>query len=197
MKKYFLNFIFIITAVSLLSSCGYNSMVTKEENVKSAWAQVENQYQRRMDLIPNLVATVQGYADFEQETLTKVIEARANATSTTIDANNLNEESLAKFQKNQDALSGALSRLMVVVERYPDLKANQNFRDLQVQLEGTENRIATERMNFNNSVRDYNAYIRRFPNNLIASMFGFQSKGYFEAKEGAEEVPNVEFGKRE
>ncbi len=197
MKKLIFNLIVLIAASSLLSSCGYNSMVTKEENVKSAWSQVENQYQRRMDLIPNLVSTVQGYADFEQETLTKVVEARANATSMKVDANNLSEDEIAKFQKNQDALSGALSRLLVVVERYPDLKANQNFRDLQVQLEGTENRIATERMNFNNAVRDYNAFIRRFPNNITASIFGFQTKGYFEAKEGADEVPTVEFGKRE
>lgn len=172
---------------------GYNNMVSKEETVTSAWAQVENVYQRRADLIPNLVNTVKGYADFEQETLTKVIEARAKATSITVDPTNLTPEKLAEFQAAQGELSSALGRLLVSVERYPDLKANQNFLDLQSQLEGTENRITVERQKFNTVVQDYNTYIRRFPQNILSGMYGFEKKGYFEAKEGAEEVPQVQF----
>lgn len=172
---------------------GYNNMVSKEETVTSAWAQVENVYQRRADLIPNLVNTVKGYADFEQETLTKVIEARAKATSITVDPTNLTPEKLAEFQSAQGELSSALGRLLVSVERYPDLKANQNFLDLQSQLEGTENRITVERQKFNTVVQDYNTYIRRFPQNILSGMYGFEKKGYFEAKEGAEEVPQVQF----
>lgn len=172
---------------------GYNNMVSKEETVTSAWAQVENVYQRRADLIPNLVNTVKGYADFEQETLTKVIEARAKATSITVDPTNLSPEKLAEFQAAQGELSSALGRLLVSVERYPDLKANQNFLDLQSQLEGTENRITVERQKFNTVVQDYNTYIRRFPQNILSGMYGFEKKGYFEAKEGAEEVPQVQF----
>lgn len=181
-----------IAAVSL-SSCGYNSMVSKEEAVTAQWSQVENVYQRRADLIPNLVATVKGYADFEQETLTGVIEARAKATSVTVDPSKLNAETIQKFQEAQEGLSSALSKLMVVVERYPDLKANQNFLELQAQLEGTENRITVERKKFNEAVQDYNTYIRKFPNNMIAGMFSFEKKGYFEAKEGAETPPEVKF----
>ncbi|HEX5171747.1 MAG TPA: LemA family protein [Cyclobacteriaceae bacterium] len=172
---------------------GYNNMVAKEETVTSAWAQVENVYQRRADLIPNLVNTVKGYADFEQETLTKVIEARAKATSITVDPTNLTPEKLAEFQAAQGELSNALGRLLVSVERYPDLKANQNFLDLQSQLEGTENRITVERQKFNAVVQDYNTYIRRFPQNFLSGIYGFEKKGYFEAKEGAEEAPKVEF----
>ncbi len=172
---------------------GYNNMVSKEETVTSAWAQVENVYQRRADLIPNLVNTVKGYADFEQETLTKVIEARAKATSITVDPTNLTPEKLAEFQSAQGELSSALGRLLVSVERYPDLKANQNFLDLQSQLEGTENRITVERQKFNTVVQDYNTYIRRFPQNILSGMYGFEKKGYFEAKEGAAEVPQVQF----
>jgi LemA protein len=171
----------------------YNNMVASEEGVTSAWAQVENVYQRRADLIPNLVNTVKGYAQFEQETLTKVIEARAKATSITVDPKNLTPEKLAEFQAAQGELSNALGRLLVSVERYPDLKANQNFLDLQSQLEGTENRITVERQKFNDVVRSYNTYIRRFPQNLLAGMYGFESKGYFEAKEGADEAPQVQF----
>lgn len=176
------------------SACtSYNSMVDKQETVSSAWSQVENVYQRRADLIPNLVETVKGYASHEKQTLEGVIEARSKATSTTIDASNMNAESLKKFQAAQDGLSSALSRLMVVVERYPDLKANQNFLQLQAQLEGTENRIAVERKKFNDTAKDYNAYIRKFPRNIWAGMFNFEKRPYFEASEGAENAPEVKF----
>lgn len=168
-------------------------MVEKQEAVTAQWAQVENVYQRRADLIPNLVATVKGYADFEQETLTAVIEARAKATGITVDPTNPDASSIQQFQAAQDGLSSALSRLMVVVERYPDLKANQNFLELQAQLEGTENRISVERKKFNDTAREYNTYIRKFPNNLIAGMFDFDKKEYFEADAGAEKAPKVEF----
>lgn len=171
----------------------YNKMVTMDETVTSQWAQVENVYQRRADLIPNLVATVKGYADFEQKTLTDVIEARSKATSVTIDPTNLNEASMQQFQAAQDGLSSALSRLMVVVERYPDLKANLGFLDLQTQLERTENRITVERMNFNTKAQEYNSYIRSFPKNIYASLFGFEKKAYFTAQEGAEKAPEVKF----
>lgn len=170
-------------------------MVEKQEAVISQWAQVENTYQRRADLIPNLVNTVKGYADFEQETLTGVIEARSKATSINIKADDLNPETIAKFQKAQSQLSGALSRLLVTVERYPDLKANQNFLELQAQLEGTENRIAVERKKFNDVTRDYNAYIKKFPQVMYSGMFDFEKKGYFEAESGAETVPEVDFSK--
>ena len=171
----------------------YNNMVSQEEAVTSAWAQVENVYQRRADLIPNLVATVKGYAEHEQETLTKVIEARAKATSITVDPTNLTPEKVAEFQAAQGELSSALGRLLVSVERYPDLKANQNFLELQTQLEGTENRIAVERQKFNDTVQAYNTYIRRFPQVMLAGMFGFQQKGYFKAAEGAQQAPEVQF----
>ena len=171
----------------------YNEMVSLEEGVTSQWAQVENVYQRRADLIPNLVNTVKGYADFEQETLTQVIDARSKATSVNVNTDNLSPESIQQFQQAQEGLSGALSRLMVGVERYPDLKANQNFLELQSQLEGTENRIAVERKKFNDETRNYNQYIRRFPQNLLAGMYGFEVKGYFEATAGAEVVPEVSF----
>ena len=172
-----------------------NSLVDKEEEVNRAWAQVENQYQRRADLVPNLVNTVKGAANFEQETLTAVTEARSKATSVQISAESLNNpQKLQQFQQAQSQLSGALSRLLVSVERYPELKANQNFRDLQSQLEGTENRIATERNRFNNAARDYNSEIRKFPGSLFASLFGFERKAYFEAEKGAENAPTVDFG---
>lgn len=171
----------------------YNNMVQQDEGIGAAWAQVENQYQRRADLIPNLVNTVKGYADFEQETLTGVIEARAKATSVTIDPSNLSQEAIANFEQAQQGLSGALSRLLVSVERYPDLKANTQFQQLQVQLEGTENRISVERRNFNETVRSYNTYIRSFPKNLYANIFGFEQKGYFEATAGSESAPEVSF----
>jgi LemA protein len=171
----------------------YNSMVERQEAVSSLWSQVENQYQRRSDLIPNLVNTVKGYANFEQQTLTGVIEARAKATSVNINAGNLTPEKVAQFQEAQDGLSSALSRLLVTVEKYPDLKANQNFLELQSQLEGTENRITVARMNFNEGVQSYNTYIRRFPQNFLAGPYGFEKKGYFEAQPGAEKAPEVKF----
>ena len=183
----------IFAIIPLLSSCGYNQMVSYDEAVSAQWAQVENSYQRRADLIPNLVSTVKGYANFEKETLTGVIEARAKATSVQLNADNLDAASLQNFQAAQDGLSSALSRLMVVVERYPDLKANQNFLELQAQLEGTENRIAVERRKFNEITRQYNTYIRKFPKNIVASIFSFDKKTYFEAEESAKEVPTVEF----
>ena len=171
----------------------YNSLVTADENAQSAWSQVENVYQRRADLIPNLVATVKGYAAHESETLESVVAARAKATQVTIDPANLSADEIAKYNEAQGELGSALGKLLMIQENYPDLKANQNFRDLQAQLEGTENRIATERMKFNQAVKDYSTLIRRFPNNIFASMFGFEKKGYFEADAGAENAPKVEF----
>jgi len=177
-----------------LSSCGYNSMVEKSETVEGQWANVENSYQRRADLVPNLVATVKGAADFEKETLTEVIEARAKATSIQVNASDLNPETIANFQAAQSKLSGALSRLLVSVERYPELKANQNFLELQAQLEGTENRIAVERKKFNDATKNYNAYIKKIPQVIYSGWFGFEKKGYFEADAGAESAPEVDFG---
>ncbi len=171
----------------------YNSFVNMEEDIDGTWGNVENQYQRRMDLIPNLVNTVKGYADFEQETLTQVIEARAKASQTTIDPSNMTQEQLQQFQASQGEVSSALSRLLVTVERYPDLKANQNFLELQAQLEGTENRITVARDRFNEQAKAYNAKTRRFPGTLVASIFGFERKPYFESAEGADEAPVVEF----
>jgi len=171
----------------------YNSMVTKDEAIDGQWAQVENVYQRRADLIPNLVSTVKGYAAHEKETLEGVVNARAKATSTTIDPSKLNAESIQQFAAAQDGLSSALSKLMVVVERYPDLKANQNFLELQAQLEGTENRITVERQKFNETAKDFNTYIRKFPKNIWARLFGFEKKDYFESQAGAEKAPEVQF----
>lgn len=182
----------ILLAVWGISS--YNGLVEKQENVNQSWAQVENQYQRRSDLVPNLVNTVKGAANFEQETLTQVIEARSKASSIQIDASDLNNpQMLQQFQQAQSQLSGALSRLLATVEAYPELQANQNFRDLQAQLEGTENRIATERQRFNETAQTYNTSTRRFPTSIFAGLFGFDRKAYFEAEEGAEEVPEVQF----
>ena len=186
--------VLVLGVLVVFSACSsYNTAVGKDEGIKKAWSQVENQYQRRADLIPNLVSTVKGYANFEAQTLQAVIEARAKATQVTVDANNLSPESIQQFEQAQGALSGALGRLLVSVERYPDLKANQNFLDLQKQLEGTENRISVERKNFNEAVNDYNAYIRRFPTNLFVGIFGFSPKGYFQATEGSERAPSVQF----
>ena len=182
-----------VVAVFLFSGCGYNKMVELDEQVKSSWSQVENVYQRRADLIPNLVNTVKGYAAHEHETLEGVIEARSKATSVNIDPANLSPETIQQFNQAQEGLSSALSRLMVVVERYPDLKANQNFMDLQAQLEGTENRIATERRKFNETTQSYNAYIRKFPQVIYSGWFGFDKKSYFEAQQGAEKAPEVQF----
>jgi len=192
MRKSWL-FISAIFLSVLLSSCGYNTMVSKEEAVTAQWSQVENVYQRRADLIPNLVNTVKGYASHEKETLEAVTEARSKATSVNVDPSKLNQQSIQKFQAAQDQLSSALSRLMVVVERYPDLKANQNFLDLQAQLEGTENRIAVERRKFNQATQEYNTYIRKFPKNLVAKIFGFEKREYFKADKGAEKAPEVKF----
>ncbi len=185
--------VFIILLIIFQGIGMYNSLVKSEEAVTAQWANVENVYQRRADLIPNLVNTVKGYANFEQKTLTDVIEARAKATSVQINPEKLDEASLQKFQAAQEGLSSALARLMVVVERYPDLKANQNFLELQAQLEGTENRIAVERRKFNEMAQTYNTRIRTFPRNVFASMFGFEKKAYFQAAEGAQTAPKVEF----
>lgn len=186
----------VLLALLGVSACSsYNGLVDLDEQVQNSWSQVENQYQRRADLIPNLVATVKGYAAHEEETLRGVVEARAKATSTTIDPTKMDESALAQFQANQDALSSALSRLMVVVERYPELKANEQFLNLQSQLEGTENRIATARKDFNDTAKGYNTEVRRFPKSLFASWFGFERRPYFEAKEGSELAPSVDFAK--
>lgn len=181
--------ILAVLFVALVSP--YNTLVTKRESVGAQWAQVENVYQRRADLIPNLVSTVKGYAKHEKETLEAVIQARSNLTK--VDFANLSQEQLASFQSNQGALSGALSRLMLVLEKYPELKANQNFLELQSQLEGTENRIAFERKAFNEVTQSYNTYMQKFPNNIFASVFGFEKKPYFEAEAGSEAAPKVEF----
>ena len=171
----------------------YNQIVVSDEYIQATWAQVENVYQRRADLIPNLVSTVKGYASHESETLENVVAARAKATQVTVDPTNLTQEALARFNEAQDGLSAALGRLLMIQESYPELKANQNFLELQAQLEGTENRIATERMKFNDAVKAFNTGIRRFPDNIVASMLGFEKKGYFEAKAGADVAPVVEF----
>ena len=183
----------ILALLGLSAYRSYNGMVTRSEQVTAQWGNVETSYQRRAALIPNLVNTVKGYADFERETLEAVINARSKATSVEINPENLNAESLQQFQEAQNGLGGALSRLLVVIERYPDLKANQNFMDLQAQLEGTENRISTERRKFNEVAQGYNTLIRLFPRNIWASLFGFDKKPYFEAAEGSDQAPVVEF----
>lgn len=171
----------------------YNKMVKMDEGVQAAWSQVENVYQRRADLIPNLVATVKGYASHEQQTLEGVISARSKATQITVNPEDLTSEQMEKFQKAQGELGSALGKLLAITENYPDLKANTNFLELQAQLEGTENRIAVERKKFNDAARVYNTTIRQFPKNIVAGMFGFEKKPYFEASEGAKEAPKVEF----
>ena len=186
---YFFGFIILASQ----TSCGYNDMVAKDENVAGKWAQVQNAYQRRADLIPNLVNTVKGAANFEQKTLTDVIEARSRATSIQLNPDDLTPENIQKFQAAQGELSGSLSRLLATVESYPQLKANQNFLELQAQLEGTENRISVERMNFNNAVQDYNTYIRSFPRNIFAGWFGFDRKTPFAADPNAQRAPAVTF----
>lgn len=183
----------VVAVIAIWGISSYNGLVKADEGVKTAWSQVENVYQRRADLIPNLVATVKGYASHESETLEGVVAARAKATQMTVNADDLTEENIAQFQKAQGELGAALGRLMAISEAYPDLKANQNFSELQAQLEGTENRIAVERKNYNETAREYNTSIRVFPRNIIASIFGFSAKGYFEAQEGAQTAPKVEF----
>lgn len=182
-----------IACMASFSSCNYNSLVDKQQTVDQSWAEVENQYQRRADLIPNLVATVKGYAAHEENTLTEVTEARSKATSINISAENLNEETLAQFQEAQNQLTGALKSLLAVSEAYPDLKANENFRDLQVQLEGTENRISVARGRYTEAVKDYNTSIKKFPTTIYAGWFGFTPKPQFKAAAGAETAPKVEF----
>lgn len=192
MKRNVFYLLLLVVAMSL-QSCNYNALVEQEENVDKAWAEVDNQYQRRMDLIPNLVATVQGYVKHEEATLTSVVEARSKTSSITLNANELSDEALANFQAAQDELSRGLGRLMAVAESYPDLKANENFMALQDQIEGTENRIAVARRNFNEAAQEYNANIRKFPTVIYAGWFGFEKKPYFKAQAGAETAPRVQF----
>lgn len=192
MKK-ILAAILVIVGVMSLSSCSYNSMVQLDENVKSKWGTVQTQYQRRADLIPNLVATVKGAANFEQSTLTAVIEARAKATSVQVDPTKLTPEAIKQYQAAQGQLSSALGRLLAVSENYPQLRANESFMGLQAQLEGTENRITVARKDFNDAVQQFNTKIRSFPANITAKMFGFAEKGYFQAEAGADKAPTVKF----
>lgn len=193
MKKGLIIGLAVVAVIVIWAISTYNGLVKEQQKVEESWAQVENVYQRRADLIPNLVSTVKGYAKHEKETLEGVVQARANATSVKIDASNLDETSLKKFQAAQGELGSALSKLLAVREAYPDLKANENFRDLQAQLEGTENRITVERRNFNEVARNYNTAVRTFPKNIFAGMFGFQTKPYFQAEAGAEKAPKVSF----
>lgn len=196
MKRGWIILIVIVVIVFIiyrLFSGTYNNMVTKDENVKGKWAQVENQYQQRLDLIPNIVATVKGAADFEKSTLTAVVEARASATQIKVDPDKLTPENIQRYQEAQGQLSTALGRLLMVTENYPNLKANQNFLELQATLEGTERRIAVARKDFNEAAQDFNTYIRRFPQNMLSGMFGFSAKGYFEADKGANKAPEVKF----
>lgn len=193
-KSKVLPFAAVIIILVILVGWGvgiYNKLVVRQENVEASVGNIQNVYQKRADLIPNLVAAVKSYAEYESETLTAVVEARAKATSVNLDANNLTEENMKAFQAAQDQLSGSLSRLLVTIEKYPDLKANQNYLDLHNQLESCENAIANARRDFNETARDYNTFLRRFPNNIIANMFGFDKKPYFEAQEGAETAPDV------
>ena len=189
----FIRAIFAIVIVASFSSCSYNSIVEADENINAQWAKVENQYQRRADLVPNLVNTVKGYASHESETLEAVIAARAKATQVTVDPANLTEENLQKYQEAQGELSSALGKLLAITENYPDLKANQNFLELQAQLEGTENRIATERSRYTDAVNAYNQKIRKFPALITAKLFGFDPKPQFKAEESAAQAPVVEF----
>lgn len=196
MKSRNLVLIVVVVFILILGGCGcngYNKMVNLDENVKKSWNNVQSDYQRRADLIPNLVSTVKGAANFETTTLTQVIEARAKATAVNVNAENLTPEKVQQFQQAQGQLSGALSRLLVVAEQYPQLQATQSFRDLQVQLEGTENRIKVSRNDFNNTVQEYNTTVRRFPNNIFAGMFGFSVKQGFTADAGSEKAPKVAF----
>lgn len=183
----------VVTIIAIWAVSGYNSLVGMDENVSNQWANVETQYQRRADLIPNLVNTVKGYAAHEKETLEGVIAARSQATQIKVDPTDLTPEKLAEYQKAQGQLATALGKLLAITENYPDLKANQNFLELQAQLEGTENRINVARKNFNDAAKTYNTTIRRFPKNILAGMFGFDKRAYFEAAESAEQAPQVQF----
>ncbi|MDE6217300.1 LemA family protein [Bacteroides sp.] len=193
MKKSILIIIAVLVLLAVWGVTGYNGLVTMEENVSNQWSNVETQYQRRADLIPNLVNTVKGYASHERETLESVMQARSQATQIKVNADDLTPEKLAEYQQAQGAVTSALGKLLAVSERYPDLKANQNFLELQAQLEGTENRINVARTNFNNTAKEFNTAIRRFPKNILAGLFGFEKRAYFEAAEGAEQAPKVEF----
>lgn len=194
-KKHLGLFITLGVVFVIVAWCvsGYNGLVQMDEGVQNKWADVETQYQRRADLIPNLVNTVKGYAAHEKETLSEVVKARSEATSVKFDAENMSAEQMAAFQKAQSGVSSALSKLLMVVEKYPDLKANQNFLELQSQLEGTENRITVARRDYNAVAKEYNSTVRKFPKNIIAGMFGFEKKAYFEAEQGAEKAPDVQF----
>ncbi|MDQ1087821.1 MULTISPECIES: LemA family protein [unclassified Siphonobacter] len=183
----------IIVLIVIMGGCSYNGLVQQDESVNTAWSKVQSDYQRRADLIPNLVNTVKGAAEFEKSTLTDVVNARANATSVKFTADQLTPENIQRFQQAQSQLNGSLSRLLAVAENYPQLKANENFRDLQAQLEGTENRIKVSRNDFNDAVQSYNRKVRSFPTNVLAGMFGFSAKAYFEADAGAEKAPTVKF----
>ena len=193
MKKTWIIIIAVLALLVIFSISSYNSLVSQEESVSTAWSNVENQYQRRADLIPNLVNTVKGYAAHEKETLDAVISARAKATQQTIDIDNLTPEKLQEYQKAHGEIGVALGKLLAITENYPDLKANENFQTLQAQLEGTENRISVERRKFNETAKAYNTNIRRFPKNIIAGLFGFEKRPYFEAAEGSETAPEVKF----
>lgn len=193
MKNFKISFLLIIFASIFFSSCSYNSMVEKDEAVSSQWGQVQNAYQRRADLIPNLVNTVKGYASHESQTLTDVVEARAKATQITVNADDLTEENIKKYQEAQGQVSTALGKLLMVQEQYPDLKANQNFMALQDELAGTENRIAVERNKYNEAVKSYNQYIRKFPRNIYSGWYGFSKKAYFEAEAASQTAPTVQF----
>lgn len=193
MKKTWIIVIAVIAVIAIYFTSTYNSMVAQEEAVSTAWSNVENQYQRRSDLIPNLVNTVKGYAAHEKETFDAVVSARAKATQTTVSIDDLTPEKMQAYQRAQGEVSSALSRLLAVTENYPELKANENFKELQAQLEGTENRISVERRKFNETARGYNTAIRKFPRNIVAGMFGFEKRPYFEAEEGSEKAPEVKF----
>lgn len=193
MKKTWIIVIGVIAVLAVICTTSYNSMVAMDEGVATAWSNVENQYQRRSDLIPNLVNTVKGYAAHEQETLEAVVSARAKATQTQVNMEDLTPKKLQAYQQAQGEIGAALGRLLVVAERYPDLKANENFRELQAQLEGTENRISVERRKFNETAKEYNTTIRKFPKNILAGLFGFEKRPYFEAQEGSQKAPEVKF----
>lgn len=193
MKKSTIIVIALVAIVAIWAVSGYNNLVKLDESVSTAWSNVENQYQRRADLIPNLVNTVKGYAAHEKETLEAVMSARSKATQMTVNAENLTPEKLQEYQKAQGEIGAALGRLLAITEAYPDLKANENFKELQAQLEGTENRISVERRNFNEVARSYNTAVRTFPKTIIAGMFGFDKRPYFEAEEGSNKAPEVQF----